>query len=656
MAAPIDKPVKTSHPGQPNKPIYARTSVLCNGQIAWKVGWNQDMEYDQTKVEKAELRPIGDVTDDLNALNSLQMYRAKPLTPLEVKQPLRHVQSSLPDTVRARIYTGDLYGSTDGVFSCPDDEFETKAKRVFENEARGDGSLNYNDFFRRLRRAEWLLWDVEAERGHWVAVIAHLYKSTIRNPNKKFFPDNDAIPVSIVSTDFNRIDEWCVVTTQRSPQGDAMTDRVRERLPTIFKEGRIGFDKKSEKPAIWVPMDETNWSSGLRVYSLIKTLMHRITEFHCTRQRHQPTFWDPVSGWLNVDEVRAEMQGRAAQRCMAATGYRSRIAIEGVFRWIGMKERVRANELRPRRRDNQAYCTGKIGEDGRCIPVGPLNPDSDGSDDGPDDGDGKGTQEQSKGEKESSPSGKQGDDDDDEFFDPIPLKHTPSDKKGKQPNPQEKPNVDQFGGPFKDVQEKPGVQGKTSEKKTTSHTQNKSHKTKFGGPLDPPPSKVHGWGSDTTDDSSPFKHVPIDKIMNLAKWRFERIQNDTANSKSPDFEGPLDPPPIKVHGWDGDSTDDGGPFKHNPVEKLELIKTSPRKQDPKGKGKGKQVDKKGKKNSKRTALEAELESAIRAMDEKQSKRKVSEAQVAADASKNKHKADKSKLGFNAILSMLGDSP
>ncbi|KAI0859545.1 hypothetical protein F4860DRAFT_249155 [Xylaria cubensis] len=434
----VVKPGKTSQPGRLNKPIYARTSVLCNGQIVWKVGSAQDMEHVKSDVKRAELKSPTDVMDDLNALNSLQLYRAKPLTPLELKQPLRHVQSCLPGDVKARIYTGDLYGSAEGVFSCPDHQFETRAKRVFENEVRGDGEMNYNDFFRRLRRAEWLLWDVEAEEGCWVAVIAHLYKSTIRNPNKKSFPDNPDIRSSILSPEFNKIDEWCVVTAKRSPEGEAMVDRVKNRLSTILRKGKIGIDQDSEvKPAIWVPMDETNWSSGLHVYSLIKTLMHRLTELHCTKQRHRPTFWHPVSGWLNVDEVRAEMQGRAAQRCMAATGYRSRIAIEGVHRSIGMKEVVLAKELRPRYRDNQAYRTGKVGEDGRCISV---DPDADSTDDGSGDDD-------DEGEQDLPPSrGQRGD-----LIGGGLPKPTPSDKKGKQPDDaQSEFDVNKFGGTFKE--------------------------------------------------------------------------------------------------------------------------------------------------------------------------------------------------------------
>ncbi|KAI1426915.1 hypothetical protein F5Y12DRAFT_712796 [Xylaria sp. FL1777] len=461
MATPPEKPLRTSPRGQPNNPIYARTSVLCNGQIVWKVAGNQDMEKSETDLQRADLKSISDVTDDLNALNGLQIHRAKLLTPLEVKQPLRHVQSSLPKAVKSGIYTGDLYGSAEGVFSCSSEEFEKKLKSVFENERRVSGAMNYNDFFRRLRRSEWLLWDVEAEKGHWVAVIAHLYKKPIRNPNKKKFPGDSSIPATIPSTDFNRIDEWCVVTAERSSKGDAMVKRVKHRLLAILKEGRIGFDSGSEiRSGIWVPMDQSKWGSGIHVYNLIKTLMHRITEFHCREVPYDKSLWSPLPGWLNIDEVRAEMQGRAAQRCMAATGYRSRIAIEGVRRWIGAREVVRANELRPRQADSIAYHPGLIGQNGRCVPVG----------------------------SSTSGSGDSPFEDDDNDYD----------------NGNDNYNIDE-------------EEDKNDDEIYNDNDDYDNEYDIHGGPIGTPPSHVYGWdpSQDSEDDIPPVMQLPLSKMRLL---------------------------------------------------------------------------------------------------------------------------------------------
>ncbi|GAW25257.1 hypothetical protein SAMD00023353_0303680 [Rosellinia necatrix] len=539
MATRTGKRWEISPTGHPSKPIYTRTSVLCNGQIAWKVGRDQDMTYTKDDPERAELRPIGDVTEDLNALNGLQIHRTKPLTPLELKQPLRHVHSSLPNAVKARIYTGDLYGSTGGVFSCSDKAFTTKVGDVFGDEVRRDGGLKSKSFFRRLRSSEWLLWDVEAAKGHWVAVIAHLYKKTDRDPCWGLFSEDSDEQVTAKSTDFNRIDEWCVATARRSPEGDAMVERVKRRLPKVLKEGGFKLDKDSEiDPAIWVPMDESNWSSGIRVYALIKALMYRVAELYCKGLPHQPSFWGPLPGWLNVDEVRAEMQGRAAQRCMAATGYRSRIAIEGVRKWLGVKEPIAANRLKPPKKDSQAYRTGEVGADGRCILVDSSMPTRTGDDD-------KGKTGLSSGPPSGQPT-RRGDD------------HTTV--------------TDTFQHLAVAGAEKSfAIPGVEFEKEAAWYASRVPNKGTFGGPIGPPPSHVHGWEDESTDDSSPYKHVPLTKLAKLTDQERARFLSRQHKRERGTFGGPVGPPPDHVSGWDGESTDDSDPFRHVPLTKLKQL-------------------------------------------------------------------------------------
>ncbi|KAI0508360.1 hypothetical protein F5B22DRAFT_402141 [Xylaria bambusicola] len=476
MVVPVKKPSGSAPKGRLDNPIYARTSVLCNGQIVWKVRGEQDLTYSATDPQRADLRYPIDATDNLNALNGLQLYRSKPLAPLELKQPLRHVQSSLPKAVKSAIYTGDLYGSLGGVFSCLNEDFDTTVSNVFGNEVRGDGNLNYNDFFRRLRRSEWLLWDVEAEKGHWVVVVAHLYKSIIGNSKKRNFPDNANIPATTQSSDFNAIDAWCIVSPENGKHGDALVKRVETRLPAVLVEGGIRFDVDSERIAsIWVPTDKSNWASGLHVYNIIKTLMHRLTEFHCRETAYDESFWDPLPGWLNVDEVRAEMQGRAAQRCMASTGYRSRIAIEGVRRYIGWKEVVRANELRPRHRDNIAYRTGLYGKDGHGIPV---------------------SKKWSKSGDKTALS-----DDEDDGKDKFSPTSDDDDVSGRGFRYEDEINI-------------------------------------AGGPVGPPPSHVYGWhpSEDSEDDLPRARNLPLGKIAELKKLGIELDLSDVPKNESHGYQ------------------------------------------------------------------------------------------------------------------------
>ncbi|KAI0104759.1 hypothetical protein GGR51DRAFT_218712 [Nemania sp. FL0031] len=305
VATPAERPAKSAVRGRTDTPKYSRTSVLCNGQIVWKVGSDRDMDINLNDEEKADLRAVKDVKDDLNALNGLQLYRSRPLTPIEIKQPLRHVHMCLPNNVKARTYTGDLYGSIGHVFSCSDEDFNARRQNIFGVAVQ---DILYHDFFRRLRRTEYLLWDVEAEKGRWVAVIAHLYSG---NSSEEESPNVSGRPPTSPAVDRNRIDEWCIVSAERSPAATARVERVRQRLPKVLREGGFSIDRDSEiDPAIWVPMDPTSWASGLFIFAVIKTLLHRITEFYCKQQTHQRSFWDPIPGWLNIDEVRAEMQVR----------------------------------------------------------------------------------------------------------------------------------------------------------------------------------------------------------------------------------------------------------------------------------------------------------------------------------------------------------
>ncbi|KAI0872658.1 hypothetical protein GGS24DRAFT_426502 [Hypoxylon argillaceum] len=562
MAAPIGKPARTSPRGRLEKPIYARTSVLCNGEIIWKVGSDQDMEPNKTDPQRADLKPVVAVREDLTALNGLQIHRARALTPLEIKQPLRHVHSSLPSAVKPTIYTGDQYGSAGGVFSCAEKDFNSRVKAVFENQARADGDMNYNDFFRRLRRAEWFLWDIEAEKGHWVAVIAHLYKGSVRNR------DDFGPPSGAPSPDFDRIDEWCVVSAGRSPEANAMVDRVKRRFPEVLKEGRIRVDNNSEiNPAIWVPMDPTTWGSGIFVFAIIKALMHRITEFHCRGLPHQRSFWDPLPGWLNIDEVRAEMQGRAAQRCMAATGYRSRIAIEGVRRWIGAKEVVRANELRPRNRDSRAYQTGVVGEDGYCIPVDPSKPivhtankrvnipDRDNLDEGrlsrP--------SRLAKAEKREQISPLRG-----LGFPNHDPKLTWRDyaKRLAALRGDDVDDVDVSDSSV-EVEQQP----RPSSKQADTLVFDMPNLEKPKGHLDLPPSHEHGLGDDSLSVDSSLSSYDSEFEPSSSHKQQDEIDAEKRRREQR-FKGPLPSPPPYVYGWDDNLTDDSNLSREIPLTKM----------------------------------------------------------------------------------------
>ena len=170
---------------------------------------------------------------------------------------------------------------------------------------------------------------------------------------------------------------------------------------------------------------------------------------------------------------------------MAATGYRSRIAIEGVRRYIGWKEIVRANELRPRHRDNVAFRPGLFGKDGYGIPVSTssfaLGNKSDDEDD--------------EGDKDNG------------IFDIIDT------------------DDDLFGDNILDDDEI----------------------NIAGGPVGPPPKHVYGWDpeEDTESDVPQPRSYPLSKIAKLKELGIELDFGSPSKSKKKK-PGPLKAAPTPV--------------------------------------------------------------------------------------------------------------
>ncbi|KAI1496054.1 hypothetical protein F5X99DRAFT_425222 [Biscogniauxia marginata] len=355
--------------GSDNDPIWARTSVLCNGQIAYKVKNKNELEPRQDpKDPRYNYKPGRDAADNLFSLNSLQISRKHALSGLEVARPLSHAWGCLPLPVQNRIWLGADFGWEGDIFKCPDNDFNNRMGAKFGKRTRANGKVIYSKFFQQVRSAEYLLWPVEVDDGHWMAVLAHLRKRNVPNPAKPANLGNDAIPDTIPSKDYNSILRWGVVTARRDPPAQALKNRVRQRFAEIVKQGDLTLSNNLETE-LWVPEDTDNFSSGLRVYNLIKEQMHRVTEFYCREIPHQGSFWDPHRGWLDVDEVRSEMQGRAAQNCLNDLAYYARIAIEGVRPEIGIKNKVKAHKLRPKNKNKRAYIPGQV-SGGHCVESG----------------------------------------------------------------------------------------------------------------------------------------------------------------------------------------------------------------------------------------------------------------------------------------------
>ncbi|KAI0104758.1 hypothetical protein GGR51DRAFT_218739 [Nemania sp. FL0031] len=281
---------------------------------------------------------------------------------------------------------------------------------------------------------------------------------------------------------------------------------------------------------------------------------------------------------------------------MASTNYRSRIAIEGVRRHIGVKEVVRANELRPRNSDSRPYVTGVNGPDGLCIPIThttrttrAVNTSDEGSDTSiqdttnrpvvitPDEGSDTSSFQDTTTDSESSGS--------------VSPDLSRSKRIRHARRRREVPLLRQAASNLQRQQTESlasslassPVEPKGKGKEVAAGPQQPGGKGKgeevdFTGPLEPPPSDVDGWG-DTSDDSDLARHIPLGKMNSVSNESYQSQPGPSSSSIAPgpsatsqapqqgSFAGPLEPPPSDVEEWMSNASD-SGLSQHIPLSKV----------------------------------------------------------------------------------------
>ncbi|KAI0593878.1 hypothetical protein F4775DRAFT_606959 [Biscogniauxia sp. FL1348] len=350
---------KQTPSGTQNDPIWARTSVLCNGQIVYKVKAKTELEPRADPTDpRNKYKPVKDTAENLHALNSLQLSRYNSLGGYEVTRPLLHVWECLPRQVKRRIGLGGDTGWSQELFTSNRPDFKNLIVPQISKTIHANGQVEYAELLQEIRSSQYFLWPIEALQGVWMGVILYLEKGSIVNPAKAANPNNPKVPHRLRSKSYNRIRGWDVVFPPRDPASLVLRDRVIRRLRRILRHGDLRIRWQTERH-IWVPEQPDNFSSGIRVFHALKEQMHRVTELFCREAGHRNWFWKRHSGWLNIDEVRSEMQGRAAQKCIADLDYYARIAVEGVRPELGVKVKVNAIDIRPRRKGKVAYAPGQ---------------------------------------------------------------------------------------------------------------------------------------------------------------------------------------------------------------------------------------------------------------------------------------------------------
>ncbi|KAI5923206.1 hypothetical protein F4810DRAFT_669318 [Camillea tinctor] len=296
--------------GTQDTPIWARTSVLSNGQIVAKVKAKTELEPRKDPTDpRSRYRDVEDTADNLHALNSLQISRSNVLRGFEVTRPLLHVWECLPEAVQERIGLGGESGWEDGLFPPNRQTFIDNIEPQLRKKTQADGKVIYADLLQQIRSSQYFLWPIEAEEGCWMAVILHLGKENIINPAKAKAPKNPKVPDTIPPDSYNTIINWAVVYPRPEQAARNLRDRVIRRLGRIVRRGDLRLHDDREI-RLWVPEQLEDFGSGIRVFNILKEQMLRVTDFFSQETGHQQSFWANHRGWLNVDEIRGEMQVR----------------------------------------------------------------------------------------------------------------------------------------------------------------------------------------------------------------------------------------------------------------------------------------------------------------------------------------------------------
>ncbi|KAI0009467.1 hypothetical protein F4779DRAFT_640548 [Xylariaceae sp. FL0662B] len=267
-----------------------RTNILDNGVFRL---WPRGNVRGNLPVNLSQLteRPI-------HALTELQVSRERFIDGHTLLAALEWIKVTVPEVVCDRIFIPvpaerDVFGDNNNNFQNVLNNYAAEI-----DPATGLPIVGWpQPFFALATDSDYIMWPVDGRAvgdndptPHWVTIVAHL----VRQP-----PNNI----------FNAIDAWTVVDPEIGAAARAREARVGLRFQQIMLQGRVTTMPASNR-RLWVhPMnpadynDRENFSSGLRSYSIIRTLVDRVTLHACHNRDYVPAhFWNETHGWFNADQ------------------------------------------------------------------------------------------------------------------------------------------------------------------------------------------------------------------------------------------------------------------------------------------------------------------------------------------------------------------
>ncbi|EMR67831.1 hypothetical protein MGN70_008776 [Eutypa lata] len=357
---------------------WTRAHVLDNGLIRPKA-------TSRAKLDKALPDP-NDAADHLYGLNTLQQREDSPANDPILLGSLQAMTSYLPTEVFDQIYIGEQPGeSTDFSVLVQDAAF---ARQLATN-----WPLDHA-MYRNIKFGPFFFWPINtgkegssSSKDHYVTVIMWLRQNpdAVAEREKHLAERRRASSAELQApVPYDEVLQWSIVDPKRGnfdAAGNQTDGReanrhigrvqcVRRRVRAILERGGLKWDFATEfmqstgAPTFalpWVPPQRDDWSSGMRSFALIKKQCDVVLEAHCAEVPVDDAyFWERASGWLNPHQVRHEMMGLLALKCIAKMSWKARIAIEPIVDLDGVmqKDKFPAKKLKPSETPSAWYPQG----------------------------------------------------------------------------------------------------------------------------------------------------------------------------------------------------------------------------------------------------------------------------------------------------------
>ncbi|KAI0877648.1 hypothetical protein GGS24DRAFT_487696 [Hypoxylon argillaceum] len=303
----------------------------------------------------------------LDSLQVLQFKRNQYLLGETLAVPLQFLHDSLPYMVQRDV----------NIFEPVSEDIWAKA---FSGELDRLEPQELDRFIARhevaLPRKKYHFWPVDVNKlggdgdhPHWALIVLHI----ICRPELEV--DDPDVPPDELSGPYNFLDTYAVITPNHGAKARALEDDIANMLLTLLPEMDIKVGAKTIREYPWTSRlnapqlmtsgSKGHWSTGLRVFEMIRVWLDRITEAYCKNPYvHDPIkFWEAHPGWFNPDAVRSNMIGIAAAMVNKAMDSTTRVAIEPILD-LQMQnsqtgEVVLAQKMAPSRRQTGAFISGQ---------------------------------------------------------------------------------------------------------------------------------------------------------------------------------------------------------------------------------------------------------------------------------------------------------